>query len=168
MINEESLKNLIEPLIPGCVITNIHDLGNFYVVYFQDREYIASKKFQYFLVGQGPYIVGKDSGKVFETGSSRPLEEYIHAMQACGDPGAVLTANIEITGWEKDANKFYAARLIKLNSGMSSRLSKMVIDQVLNNKHSIFSANSVKEAVLVVGQLKQIGFTSRQLWSNQC
>lgn len=163
-MNEENLKTLISPLITGCSITEIKDFGGFYAVYYQSNEYIESQKFQDLLVGHGPYIVEKNTQKIYETGSVLPVENYIAAIQACGNPYATATSRIKIIGWEIGANKVEATKLIKLKSGMNLQSAKAIIDEALSNKQPIFSIIEIEKAAEIVNELKQFGFRSKQLW----
>ena len=46
--------------------------------------------------------------------------------------------------------------------------AKAVIDNVLSNEESFFTARTVEYAEQAVVALKENGFDSVQLWSNQC
>lgn len=167
-MNEEHIKNLIQPLISGCAITEIKDFGDFCAVYFQSEKYLQSQKLEDLFVGHGPYVIEKASSKISETGSAHSVEHYIQSIQACGSAFGIPTGNIQILGWEIGANKARATKLVQLKSGMNLQLSKSVIDQVFSNHQSIFSVLNIEEVELVRNELKQFGFSSKQLWNNQC
>ena len=57
-----------------------------FAVFYQSAEYLKSKKFGDMAVGQGPTIVSKNDGKLFQTGSGRFVEDSIESFEKYGDP----------------------------------------------------------------------------------
>ncbi|MGH1539877.1 MAG: hypothetical protein ACRBHB_05625 [Arenicella sp.] len=139
-----------------------------FAFYYQNNDYIKSRDFREMSVGAGPVLVCKQSGSVFETGSTYSTEQYVKAFESCGDPFGELTKNISVYGWREGANKVAATKLIKAKSGLNLRDSKNIIDKTLNNEESRFSTESVEESRLVNEELVEYGFKCKQLWSNQC
>ena len=139
-----------------------------FVFYYQSKKYIESGKFEEQYVGQGPVIVCKNTGKVFETGSAYSTEHYVSAFEKCGDPFGEPTNRVKITGWNEGANKVQATKLVKAISGSNLSEAKKVIDSALLNAEPSFIANTDQMASEAVVKLKGYGFDSKQLWSNQC
>lgn len=48
-----------------------------WVIYYNTETYIKTKEIEYALMGNAPFLVMKDTGKVVETGTSEPVEVYI-------------------------------------------------------------------------------------------
>lgn len=139
-----------------------------FAFYYQNNDYIKSRDFRGMSVGAGPVLVCKQSRAVFETGSAHSTEQYVRAFESCGDPYAELTEHILVTGWNRNANKVAATKLIKDKSGLNMRDSKTIIDKALKNEESRFSTESIEESSLVSKELNKLGFKCKQLWSNQC
>jgi len=119
-------------------------------------------------VGAGTVLVSKESGTVFETGSAYSTEHYVSAFESCGDPFGEPTQSISVYGWESGANKVAATKLIKAESGLNLRESKLIIDAALKDESRSFSTESSKKALEVADKLSKYGFHCKQLWSNQC
>ena len=55
--------------------TNDHERG--WVIYYNSKIYIETKDVEFALMGNAPFLVRKDTGKVVATGTSEPVEFYI-------------------------------------------------------------------------------------------
>jgi ribosomal protein L7/L12 len=150
------------------VEANTLEYPHCFVFIYQSKKYIETGDFHSMLVGHGPVLVARSDGSVFETGSAFPVEHYVETLKACGDPYGELTENVKISGWRKGANKVEATKLIRSKSDLGLARAKAVIDDVLDNKESVFSVGTVKDAEETVMALNKLGFNSVQLWSNQC
>jgi ribosomal protein L7/L12 len=155
---------------PDCALKegNTREYPHCFVFIYQSKKYIETGDFHSMLVGHGPVLVARNDGSVFETGSAFPVEHYVEALKACGDPYGEPTENVKITGSREGANKVDATKLIKSKSGLGLAQAKSVIDSALDNKESVFSVCTVKDAEETVVTLNKIGFISTQLWNNQC
>ena len=139
-----------------------------FVFIYQSKKFVETGDFGEMLVGHGPVLISREDGRVFETGSAFPTDHYVEAFEACGDPYGEPTDKVKIIGWNVGANKVQAVKLIRSKSEMGLSQAKAVIDNALSNEESIFTAGTVEEAEEAVGKLKEYGFNSIQLWSNQC
>ena len=139
-----------------------------FTFYYQSKSYLKSKSIGDMLVGHGPILVDKRTGKVFETGSAYPEEQYVNAFEACGDPFASPTKNVAVQGWRPGAEKVAATKFIKKVSALSLGSAKEIIDNALDDKLTIFTVTPEYDALDVVKQLNNYGFRCRQLWSNEC
>lgn len=140
---------------PGC-----------FAFFYQSKKFIETGDFAEFFVGQGPVLISRADGRVFETGSAFSLDHYVAAFEACGDPFGVPTDKVRIFGWNPGASKVRAIRLVKETSEMGLSQAKAVIDNVLSNNESFFTARTVEYAEQAVVGLQENGFDSVQLWSN--
>jgi len=52
-----------------------HDFG--WVFFYNCSEYVASKELRLALAGNAPIIVDRNDGKLYMTGTARPIEHYI-------------------------------------------------------------------------------------------
>ena len=48
-----------------------------WVIYYNTETYIKTKDVEFALMGNSPFLVMKDTGKVVTTGTSEPVEYYI-------------------------------------------------------------------------------------------
>jgi ribosomal protein L7/L12 len=173
-MNIDDARRIVEKEVlskkPDCALmeSKTREYPRCFVFIYQSKKYIETGDFHSMLVGHGPVLVARDSGKVFETGSAFPIEHYVEALNACGDPYGEPTEKVKIAGWREGANKVEATKLIKSKSGIGLAQAKSIIDSVLENKESVFSVGTVKDAEVVAATLNKLGFSSMQLWSNQC
>lgn len=173
MLDLAEAQKLIEDLViskrDNCAImserTIEYDFG--WAFFYQAIAYIESRDFRDLLVGHGPVIVDKNTGKFFETGCAYPTDYYVNAYRACGDALAELTPFIEMSGFKEGAQKEAAIRYIKQTSKLDLRRSKAIVDKALKNEVSSFSASSLAQAAELVQILDSYNFVCKQLWSNQ-
>jgi len=67
---------------PVIVDTETHELSWGWVFFYNSKEYLETRDIVQALAGNAPIVVTHD-GKVHETGTSKPLEEYLRDIQAC-------------------------------------------------------------------------------------
>lgn len=139
-----------------------------FVFFYQGKKFVETGDLAEMFVGHGPVLISRVDGRVFETGSRFPMCHYVKAFEACGDPFGEPTAKVKLLGWNPGANKVRAIQLVKAKSGMGLSQAKAVIDHVLSNSESSFTARTVECAEQAVVGLKENGFDSVELWSNQC
>lgn len=139
-----------------------------FVVYYQSNEYIKNHDFNEMLVGKGPVIVDKYSGKIFETGSAYSAEYYVNAFEACGDPYGEPTNSIIISGWKEGVNSVEAIKSIKKVTGIGLKEAKSIVESVLAGESIVIEIRDLEKATSTVKHLNNQGFVSKQLWSNQC
>jgi ribosomal protein L7/L12 len=138
-----------------------------FAFFYQSKKFVETGDFAEMLVGQGPVLISREDGKVFETGSAFSVHHYVAAFEACGDPFGEPTAKVKICGWNPGFDKVRAIQLVKAISEMGLSQAKSVIDHALSNSDSLFTARTVEDAEQAVVGLKENGFNSVQLWSNQ-
>jgi len=131
---------------------------------YQSKKFVETGSFTEMLVGQGPVLISRVDGRVFETGSAFPVEHYVEAFEACGDPFGTPTATVRILAWNEGADKVEAIKLIKAKSALDLSQAKAVVDDVLSHKESVFTTETVQDAKEAVLKLKEYGFISIQLW----
>ncbi|WP_144394383.1 YrhB domain-containing protein [Pleionea sediminis] len=144
------------------------EYGKCFAVYYQGNEYIKTKDDLQMLVGHGPVLVEKDTGKVFETGSANSTEHYVHIFEQCGDPFASLSNRVKVEEWVEGAIAVTAIKAVrdKLGCGLSS--AKKIVEAVISGEPQILECECEKVAKELVRELNACGFNSKHLWSNQC
>ena len=144
------------------------EFSSCFAFFYQNDKYIKSRDMIDMSVGAGAVLVSKETGRVFETGSAYSTEHYVSAFESCGDPFGEATSSVSVYGWEPGANKVAAIKLIKAESGLNLRNSKLIIEAALKNEPRTFSTKSNVKASEVAKTLRGYGFLCKQLWSNQC
>jgi len=59
------------------VITRVEERELVWVVYYDSRRHLETGDFRDALAGNAPYLVAREDGSLWETGTARPIEEYI-------------------------------------------------------------------------------------------
>jgi alpha-tubulin suppressor-like RCC1 family protein len=139
-----------------------------FAFYYQNDSYIKSGDIRDMSVGQGPIIMCKATGKCFETGSAFSTEEYVKAFETCGDPYGQPTSKVHIVGWVEGAIAVNAIKCIKTAANLNLAQAKSIIDAVLKGSSMIVDLDAIDKVESVIQYLRENGFESTQLWSNQC
>ncbi len=173
-MNQEEAQKLVEinviSKLPNCAVIekSTTEYEKCFVFYYQSKAFIKSNDFKDMLIGQGPVIVDKGSGKIFETGSAYSTEHYVKAFEACGDPYGEPTNTLTIFDWQQGANAVEAIKLLKHVSGSGLSKAKQLIDSVLAGENIVFQLIDIEQVQSTVEKLTKLGFSTKQLWSNQC
>lgn len=152
----------------GTVEAATQEFPRCFAFFYQSKKFLETGRFSEVLIGQGPVLISREDGRVFETGSAFSVEHYVEAFEASGDPFGVPTATVKIVSWNEGAAKVAATKLIKTKSGLGLSEAKAVVDNALSNKISAFTAGTVQDAKEAVLKLKEYGFVSTQLWLKKC
>lgn len=59
-----------------------------WVFFYTSKQFQETGDFRFALAGNAPYIVERETGRVIETGTALPLDEYIANYERTGDPWA--------------------------------------------------------------------------------
>lgn len=166
----EIFENSVLALNSDCVIVEgaTREYSRCFVFFYQSKKFIETGDVRAMLGGNGPVFVNREDGRVFETGSAFPVCHYVKAFETCGDPLGQLTEKVKIYSLNPGANRARAIQSVKEKSEMGLSQAKAVIDNVQANGESYFTALTVEYAEQAVVALKESGFDSVQLWSNQC
>ena len=138
-----------------------------FTFFYQSTSYLKSGNMNEMLVGHGPVIIDKQTGKVFETGSAYSEQRYVMAYEACGDPFASPKNSVIVQGWLPNADKVTATKFVKKVSTLSLSEAKKIIDHALDDKSTTFDVLPEYDTSEVVKKLNKIGFRSKQLWSSK-
>ena len=55
-----------------------------WVFFYNSKKYLETKNFSDVIVGNGPILVSKKDGKLYETGTAYPIEHYIENFEKYG------------------------------------------------------------------------------------
>ncbi len=66
---------------PEMIVVRIdeHELG--WVIYYDSRPYHETKDFHYAIAGNAPYLVSREDGALFVTGTAPPFEARLRAAE---------------------------------------------------------------------------------------
>ena len=85
----------LDSLNCSIISESTEEFSKCFAVHYQSKRYIESKKFDDMLVGHGPVLVEKKTGKLYETGSAFSTEHYVEAFEETSDPFAEKSNNIK-------------------------------------------------------------------------
>ena len=57
-----------------------------WVFFHSSRKWIETNDFKYAVAGNAPYIVLRKNGKILDTGTAYPIDNYIKRFEKTGDP----------------------------------------------------------------------------------
>lgn len=165
----QAIKNLEKLILGrkpemGIIEDSSEEYESCYVIYIQSKKFIESRDFNDMCIGHGPVIVCKETGKIFETGSAYPTEQYVQAFTNCGDPYGTPTLSIRIDGWLEGARSIKAIKCIRKYTGMGLAIAKSKIDDVLSGTPIVVELGDIENAETFVSELSAYGFTSIQIW----
>ena len=69
------------PDMPDMIVLHIDERESGWVVYWTSRPYHETGEIQHAIAGNAPYLVCREDGALFETGTAPPLEERIRAAE---------------------------------------------------------------------------------------
>jgi hypothetical protein len=66
---------------PEMIVTRVddHELG--WIVYYDSRPHYETGEFRFALAGNAPYLVSREDGSLFETGTAPPFEEWLRSAE---------------------------------------------------------------------------------------
>lgn len=128
-----------------------------YSFIIQSQKYIESGDIMDMLIGGGPVIVDRRSGRVINTSSGVP-GNYFENYEKRGDPYNYISTTIRISGKHNENRRTDSIRYIYKLTKTSLAESKAIIDNVLNGGHFDFEAGQEDFADKYVFEIKQFGF----------
>lgn len=115
------------------------------------------------LAGNAALILDRESGQVVATGTAMPLEVYLARYRAAGDPLAVETNEVVLSGWHPGANKVQLTKAIKARSGVGLKQAKECTDAVLSGRSAKVMCKSVGDARLLAAEASGFGFDAKHV-----
>ena len=67
--------------MPEMIITRVAERPLCWVVYYTSRPYHETREARFAIAGNGPYLVSREDGTLFTTGTAPPIEERILAAE---------------------------------------------------------------------------------------
>ena len=124
------------------------------------------------LAGNAPFIVDRESGRAFITGTALPVSDYIVAFERFGDPSAAfgdVSCTVTITGWREGAQKISATKRLCATARFTLVPAKHAIDSVLDGELVEVTSLVPKVADSLATDLDELGFevTLRTINSEQ-
>ena len=69
------------PAMPEMIVLRSDERESGFVVYWTSRPWHETRDIRHAIAGNGPYLVGREDGVLFETGSCPPIEERIREAE---------------------------------------------------------------------------------------
>lgn len=132
--------------------------------YFQSKKYVETCDFYDMLIGNGPLLVERKTGKVHEIGSAVSAKDCAEAFEACGHLFAERLSTVRITGSRQGANRLKAIRLIRDLTSHGLALATQIVESVLKGGEAQFDAGSPDLAEQAARNLNEMGFESAHDW----
>lgn len=133
-----------------------------WVFYYDTREAIETGDPLRGLVGNAPLLVERRTGRLFVTGTARPIEYYIRNFEATGNPHERLGREVEVTGLGPDAQRGPAARVLGHRSALTLVEAKRGLDRVASGRVLRAMTESPEVAQTLCGELNGLGVLARQ------
>lgn len=73
----ERKKNPYDSIEPVIIDNEIIEKEWGWVFFYQNKKYLETNNIDDALAGNAPYIVNRHTGEIIETGTAKPIEEYI-------------------------------------------------------------------------------------------
>ncbi|SIR92011.1 Immunity protein 35 [Micromonospora avicenniae] len=71
------------PGMPSLAIMNVEERQACWIVYYQSARYIETGSFLDSLVGNGPILVDRQTGRRHQTGTAQPIDYYVAGRHTC-------------------------------------------------------------------------------------
>ena len=165
-MNEQKLKEIVQPVITGCTITTIEDYGDIFAVYFVNDKYYESKRIEDLLIGAGPIIYIKSTGEIFETGSAYSAEFYVTSYRECGNVYGRPGEYIKIYRIDTDENKAIFGLKAVLRIGLKE--CRELLNSIAHEGSVTIFLNSEEDAEMAVKKLCDQGVRAKQIWRPIC
>ncbi len=134
--------------------TETHDFG--WVFYYGDVNPLVS------LDGNGPIIVDRNSGVLFETGTACPLSEYLKNFVETGNPNSYLGKVIVLNSVTDDARRIDAVMAIREYAKLSLGETKKCFEDCLDGDNPSIALQSVEDAETLGRRLTELGLVVSQ------
>lgn len=157
-MNKEQAINIAKTELQDEVITNVIEYEKVFAICFVNKEYAMSQKMQDLLIGNGPLLIEKTTGKIFKTGSALPLSMLIEAFNKYGCPYISYTNIVKLIIEENHIESKYDILLIKKIFSLPLFKAKQNYDQLLKDKSVNIELKNIDEVneVLIKFQHKTI------------
>lgn len=143
-------------------VTEEYDFG--WVFYYQSKMYLESGDENEFLCGNAPCIVDRKSGEIFETGTAYPIEDYIKAYRACGDPEGEPTSSVAILSFSNQKKTGKAIQLLHESCQISLPHARLIMEEVLTGAKRTINALERERAAKLESALNDLGFHAQQVY----
>jgi hypothetical protein len=69
------------PDMPEMIVVQSDERDTGWVVYWRSRPWHGTRDFRHAIAGNGPYLVCREDGALFETGTAPPIEQRIREAE---------------------------------------------------------------------------------------
>ena len=68
------------------IISNALEKPWGWVFFYNSKRFLETRDDRHAIAGNGPFLIERETGRLFETGTARPLEYYIANYERTGNP----------------------------------------------------------------------------------
>ncbi|WP_107497387.1 YrhB domain-containing protein [Thalassobius sp. I31.1] len=134
-----------------------------WVFSYQSEAFMRTGELQDALVGNAPILVDKNTHDVHVLGTGLPAECYVENYIACGDPYKFLGKRVLLTGWQHDAQKIKAFRVIRKNTDLSMTATKSCVEDCVRGNQVEIECDDVLTAERLASSLSELGLYAEQI-----
>ena len=153
---------------PGQAHNTIPDVTEEYdkcfAVYYQSVQYIESKNISDMLVGHGPVLVEKKTGKVYETGSAFSTKYYVESLEEAGHPYAKLSNKLKIVGLKPEISNVDAIKFLRTFFMVGLSIAKEHVNTLSENREIVIEFENQSKANDAIVKLSEFGFITKYMW----
>ena len=77
----EKMTSHHDPIEPVIIDNETIETDSGWIFFYQDKKYLETGEIIHALAGNAPYIVNKHTGEIVETGTAKPIEEYVREYE---------------------------------------------------------------------------------------
>ena len=107
--------------------------------------------------GNGPLLVDKNSGLLFETGTSHPLSYYLKNFEETGDPNSCFGTVLVLNSVTDDVRRIDAVIAIRDYAKISLGEAKMCFESCLDGQSPSVSLQTHEDAEALARRLTELG-----------
>ena len=142
----------------------ITDHGHYYSLYYNSARYKETRNIKDSVIGQGPLIVEKSTGRIFSTGSANTIEYYVENLLKGGHPYSQPSNEFTVSG----SNPTLRQKLYKTFKETLSMPAKqaLTIARELETQTVNLEASTPEQTEKLIKELTEVGLEVKQLWKH--
>ena len=145
---------IVEPMFEG-------DFG--WVFGYQSEVYLRTRDVRHALVGNGPILVERVTGRLIGFGSGLPAEFYLENYLAHGDPYLKAGQVVRLVGLSPEVARLDIMKALRSRTGMSVARVKAVVEACLAGQNPEIECQSAQVAADLVTELTRLSVDAVQI-----
>ncbi len=134
-----------------------------WVFFYTSKLWYETNDFRYAMVGNAPFIVERESGRILGLGTAFTSEHYIENYEKHGDPHFQPGPGIRLAGRSREVDVMAAVKLLRDRLGIGLLAAKQIIEDCLAGRRPAVTATSKSVAAQLAEDLESMGFLVERL-----